>query len=90
MYSDLREYNMIECSDGCKGEGCRSYSVNILKLKMVGLAERLDEEGKIKVFKDDSKHFGKNSLKTRVPLIKIRNTWRERNLKGRNEEFSLR
>lgn len=89
MYSDLREYNMTAYSDCCKGEGYRSYSVYILKVKTVGLAERLDEDGRMKVFKDDAKRFGKNSLKTSVPLIKIRNTWRERNLKGRNEEFSL-
>lgn len=81
---------MIEYSDCYKGEGYRSYSVYILKVKMVGLAERLDEDSRMKVFKDDSKLFGKNSLTTRVPLIKIRNIWRERNSKGRSEEFSLR
>lgn len=81
---------MMEYSDCYEGEGHRSYSVYILKVKMVGLAARLDEDGRMKVFKDDSKLFGKNSLKTSVPLIKIRNTWRERNLKDRSEEVSLR
>lgn len=33
MYSDLREYNMTAYSDCCKGEGYRSYSVYILKVK---------------------------------------------------------
>lgn len=69
VYSDLREDSMIEYSDYYKGEGYRSYFIYILKVKMVGLAE----DGSMKVFKDDSKLLGKNCLKTRVPLIKIRN-----------------
>lgn len=59
VYSDLRGYSMMEYSDCYEGEGHRSYSVYILKVKMVGLAARLDEDGRMKVFKDDSKGFGK-------------------------------
>lgn len=40
--------------------------------------------GRLKSIKNDSKFGGMNSLKTRVALIKIGNTWREGSLESRN------